>query len=222
MAETIVTIPAADLDRLVYVAIAESRNDAETELLAGLADRILQRRPNVTPANLTAAIEEFRAAIAANRPARAAELASNTSLLMSRMLTRSVPAAHLDPAARRGPGLHPGVLPQPSGRGAAASPGRTAGSGVRPVRPGRALPSGDVAAALRPGQGPAGHRCGDRRGPDRAGARRPDHPARRGHARRDQARAAAPVRAGPDPARAAPSWWPGRTWTRCSTPWARR
>jgi uncharacterized protein (DUF2384 family) len=44
MAETIVTIPAADLDRLVYVAIAEARDDAETELLAGLADRILQRR----------------------------------------------------------------------------------------------------------------------------------------------------------------------------------
>jgi hypothetical protein len=49
MAETIVTIPAADLDRLVYVAIAEARNDAQTERLAGLADRILQRRPNVTP-----------------------------------------------------------------------------------------------------------------------------------------------------------------------------
>jgi hypothetical protein len=90
MAETVVTIPAANLDRLVYVAIAEARNDAETELLAGLADRILQRRPNVTPANLSAAIEELRAAIAATRPVRAAELGSNTSLLMSRMLTRSV------------------------------------------------------------------------------------------------------------------------------------
>ena len=91
MAETIVTIPAADLDRLVYVAIAEARNDAEIELLAGLADRILQRRPNVAPANLAAAIEQFRAVIATTRPARAAELAPNTSLLMSRMLTRSVP-----------------------------------------------------------------------------------------------------------------------------------
>ena len=68
MAETIVTIPAADLDRLVYIAIAEARDDAETELLAGLADRILQRRPNITPANLTASIEQFRAAIAANSP----------------------------------------------------------------------------------------------------------------------------------------------------------
>ena len=75
MAETIVTIPAAELDRLVYVAIAEARNDAETELLAGLADRILQRRPNVAPANLTAAIDELRDAIATTRPARAAELA---------------------------------------------------------------------------------------------------------------------------------------------------
>ena len=60
MAETIVTIPAAELDRLVYVAIAEARNDAETELLAGLADRILQARPNIAPGNLTAAIAELQ------------------------------------------------------------------------------------------------------------------------------------------------------------------
>ena len=91
MAETIVTIPAAELDRLVYVAIAEARNDAETELLAGLADRILQARPNIAPANLTAAIAELQEQIAATRPTRATELGSNTSLLMSRMLTRSVP-----------------------------------------------------------------------------------------------------------------------------------
>lgn len=96
MADTVVTIPAAELDRLVYVAIAEARDDAETELLAGLADRILAARPDVTPADLTAAIAELQDQVAATRPTRATELSSNTALLMSRMLTRSVPRLVLD------------------------------------------------------------------------------------------------------------------------------
>ena len=91
MAETIVAVPAAELDRLIYVAIAGARDDAETDLLAGLARYVVERQPEVSAAVLRSAIMELRDAIDAHRPARANDLARNSSLLMSRLLTRVVP-----------------------------------------------------------------------------------------------------------------------------------
>ena len=85
MAESSVVVPAAELDRLIYVAIAGARDDAETDLLAGLARHVVERQPDVSAAELTSAIVELRDAIVAHRPAREADLARNTSLLMSRL-----------------------------------------------------------------------------------------------------------------------------------------
>jgi hypothetical protein len=86
-----IAIPAADLDRLVYVAVAGARDDAETDILAGVAQRIVAQRPDVSAAQLRGAITELRDAIAANRPARHADLARDSALLMSRLLTRVIP-----------------------------------------------------------------------------------------------------------------------------------
>ena len=91
MAETVVIAPA-DLDRMVYVAIAEARDDAITDLLAGIARHVVERQPDVSAAELDAALVEVREAIAAHRPAREADLARNSALLLSRLLTRVVPA----------------------------------------------------------------------------------------------------------------------------------
>jgi hypothetical protein len=92
VADTIVAVPAADLDRLVYLAVVEARDDAETDLLAGVARHVVDRSPDVSAEVLSAAIVELHDAIAAHRPTRQAELARNSSLLMSRLLTRVVPA----------------------------------------------------------------------------------------------------------------------------------
>ena len=91
MAETVVIAPA-DLDRMVYVAIAEARDDATTDLLAGIARHVVERQPDISAAELDAAVVEVREAIAAHRPAREADLARNSALLLSRLLTRVVPA----------------------------------------------------------------------------------------------------------------------------------
>ena len=99
VAESSVVVPAADLDRLVYVAIAGARDDAETDLLAGLTRHVLSGSPKVG-CRLSSAIVELQAAIAAHRPAREADLAVNTALLMSRLLTRAVPAL-TTPAVKR-------------------------------------------------------------------------------------------------------------------------
>ena len=53
MAESSVVVPAAELDRLIYVAIAGARDDAETDLLAGLARHVVERQPDVSAAELT-------------------------------------------------------------------------------------------------------------------------------------------------------------------------
>ena len=91
MAETVV-ISSADLDRMVYVAIAEARDNAITDLLAGIARHVVQRRPDVSAAELDAALTEVQDAVTAHRPAREADLARNSALLLSRLLTRVVPA----------------------------------------------------------------------------------------------------------------------------------
>src|SRR4051794_14406756 len=91
MTDTVV-IPSGDVNRLVYVAIAGARDDAETDLLAGLTSHLLRRQPTATVTTLRNAINEVQAAIAAHRPARESDLAANSALLMSRLLTRVVPA----------------------------------------------------------------------------------------------------------------------------------
>ena len=65
-----VVIPPDNVDRLVYVAIAGARDNAETDLLAGLTSHLLRRRPKATVTTLRNAIGELQAAIAAHRPAR--------------------------------------------------------------------------------------------------------------------------------------------------------
>src|SRR4029077_11697515 len=91
MADTVV-IPPRDVNRLVYVAIAGARDDAETDLLAGLTSHLLRRQPNATVTTMRNAIDELQAAITANPPAGEYDLAANSALLMSRLLTRAVPA----------------------------------------------------------------------------------------------------------------------------------
>ena len=63
MADTVV-IPPGDVDRLVYVAIAGARDDAETDMLAGLASHLLRRQPTAAVTTLRNAIHELQAAIA--------------------------------------------------------------------------------------------------------------------------------------------------------------
>ena len=57
-----VAIPAADLDRAVYVAIAGARDDAATDMLAGVAQQILVRQPDVAPVELFTRDQGFAAA----------------------------------------------------------------------------------------------------------------------------------------------------------------
>ena len=119
---------------------------------------------------------------------------------MSRLLTRVVPVLTTPLVRAAAARLHPGVLPQPPRRHRPAPSGRPARPAVRPVRPGRAVPAGDLAGVVRPRQGAARGRRGHRRRPDRRVPRCADHPARGRHARCGRARAAAPVRPRPDPA----------------------
>jgi hypothetical protein len=86
-----IAVPAADLDRAVYVAVAGTRDAAETDILAGVAQQVVIQRPTVSTAQLSDAIIELRDTIAAKRPARQADLARDSALLMSRLLTRVVP-----------------------------------------------------------------------------------------------------------------------------------
>ena len=86
-----ITVPAAQLDRAVYVAAAGARDDAETDILAGVTERIVARRPNISTQQLRNAITELRDAIAANRPTRSDDLARDSALLISRLLPRVVP-----------------------------------------------------------------------------------------------------------------------------------
>jgi hypothetical protein len=86
-----VAVPAPDLDRAVYVAVAGATNDAQTDILAGIAQQIVARQPNISTQQLRDAIAEVRGTIVANRPARQIDLARDSALLMSRLLTRAVP-----------------------------------------------------------------------------------------------------------------------------------
>ena len=85
------TVSAVELDRTVYVAVAGARDDAATDILAGVAQHIVAQRPNISTPQLRNAITELRDTIAANRPARADDLARDSALLISRLLTRVVP-----------------------------------------------------------------------------------------------------------------------------------
>src|SRR5262249_40123798 len=86
-----VAVPALDLDRAVYVAVAGATDDAQTDILAGVAQQIVARQPNISTQQLRGAIAELRDTIVANRPARQIDLARDSVLLMSRLLTRVVP-----------------------------------------------------------------------------------------------------------------------------------
>ena len=86
-----VAVPAPDLDRAVYMAVAGAADDAETDILAGVAQQIVARQPNISTQQLRGAIAELRGTILANRPARQIDLARDSALLMSRLLTRVVP-----------------------------------------------------------------------------------------------------------------------------------
>jgi hypothetical protein len=66
VAETAATVPAAELNRLIYVAIAGAQDDAEVDLLAGLARCAVERHPDVSAAVLQSAIVELREAIVAH------------------------------------------------------------------------------------------------------------------------------------------------------------
>lgn len=87
-----VTVSAIVLNRAVYMAIAGARDDAETDILAGVVHHIALQNARITTRRLSAAIGELRDALAAGRPARQADLAGDSALLMSRLLTRVVPA----------------------------------------------------------------------------------------------------------------------------------
>jgi hypothetical protein len=69
VAETTVVLSAAELDRLVYVAIAVAADDAENDLIAGLVRRVVERNPDGSAAVLSGAIVEIRDAVVAHRPA---------------------------------------------------------------------------------------------------------------------------------------------------------
>src|SRR5262245_53993537 len=87
-----ISVSAADLDRTVYAAIAGAKDNADTDILAGIAERIVARRPDVSTAELSGAIVEVRDALGARRPARLPEFTSDSALLMTLLLTRAVPA----------------------------------------------------------------------------------------------------------------------------------
>lgn len=86
-----ITVTSADVDRLVYVAIAGARNDARTDILAGIAQQIVVQHPDVSTAELRGAITELYEALVANRPARENDIARDSALLMRRLLTRVIP-----------------------------------------------------------------------------------------------------------------------------------
>lgn len=94
-----VEVPAAELDRAVYVAVAGAADSAETDILAGVAEQIVTRQPNISTSLLLAAIVELHDAVAANRPSRESSQARDSALLMTRLLARVVP--HLTNALLR-------------------------------------------------------------------------------------------------------------------------
>ena len=168
MAETDRHRTAADLDRLVYVAIAEARRTTPRPTCwPASPDTSSSGSPTCRPAVLTP--RDRRAAGADRRAPAGPGDRSGAEQLVADEPAADPGRAGADHAAVRdgGPRLHPGVLPQPPRRGPAAAPGGPAGPAVRPVRPGRALPAGDLAAPVRPGQGAARRRRGHRRRPDR-------------------------------------------------------
>jgi hypothetical protein len=85
-----ITVPKADIDREVYVAIATA-SDAETDVLAGILDRVVAARPNLSAAKLTQAVQTVAAAIAASRPDPAKDLSPHEAFRMSRILAAVVP-----------------------------------------------------------------------------------------------------------------------------------
>jgi hypothetical protein len=86
-----IAIPTADLNRATHVAGAGKRGDAEPDDLRDVAHHIVLQHPSVSTAQLQHAISELHGAIGVNCPTRQAEFARDSSLLMTRLLTRVNP-----------------------------------------------------------------------------------------------------------------------------------
>jgi cell division septum initiation protein DivIVA len=85
-----ITVRKRDIDREIYLAIAATA-DAETDIVAGILDRLVAARPGLPAARLTQASEAVAAAIAANRPDPTTDLSPNEAFRMSRILAAVVP-----------------------------------------------------------------------------------------------------------------------------------
>lgn len=82
-----IAIPT-DLNRATHVAGTGTRDDAEADNLPDVVHHVVLQHPSVSTAQLHDAISELHGAIGVNRPARQADLARDSSLLMTRLLTR--------------------------------------------------------------------------------------------------------------------------------------
>lgn len=86
-----IAVSAKELQRTVYVAVAGARDDAETDILAGMTVSIVAQRPDISTDELSNAVAALRDTLAANRPERVADFVRDSVLLMVRLLTRVVP-----------------------------------------------------------------------------------------------------------------------------------
>ena len=97
-----VRLTKGDLDREVYLSIARTA-DAATDVVAGILDRFIAARPNVSAAQLTQAAQTVAALIAANFPDSARDRAPNAGFRMAQILATVVPKLD-DPPLRRAAG----------------------------------------------------------------------------------------------------------------------
>ena len=91
MADSI-SIPAAAVDKAVYVAIAASKDDAALDLLAGITVHLLQIHPDLSEAEISTLLRTLWEDIMANNPDPELDLSPNDSIFMSRILVRLAPA----------------------------------------------------------------------------------------------------------------------------------
>jgi cell division septum initiation protein DivIVA len=85
-----ITVRKRDIDREIYLAIAATA-DAETDIVAGILDRLVTARPGLSAARLMQASEAVATAMAANRPDPTTDLSPNEAFRMSRILAAVVP-----------------------------------------------------------------------------------------------------------------------------------
>ena len=222
MAETIVTSRQPTWTVSSTSPSPKRATTPSTELLAGLADRMpVERRPEHHVGQPDRGPRSsFGTAIAAQPPGPRCRAGPSNSVVADEPDADPQRACATTSIRPRdgGPGLHPGLLR------AAIAPGLPLRRQVAPLdlefdRFGqvRALPSGDLAAPLRPGPRPGrpSARSSTTARSDRAlGV--PDHPARHRHARGRPSWSRCASSCWTGSRATAPSWWPGRTWTRCS------